>query len=133
MMAGGGYDNADPDQGFATAARVMFDMSPRLGHMAATRRIVHSSDRQELTGLLADRDGLSRSETVSLDAIVDRVGTGDAFAAGIVNGLATGCSRDETVGFATACAQWAHSIPGDFLRASLDDIAALANGGDVRR
>jgi 2-dehydro-3-deoxygluconokinase len=112
----------------------MFGLAPRLKHIAATRRTVHSSSWQDLTGLLADREGLSVSRTIALENIIDRVGTGDAFAAGVVHGLATGMARDATITFAANCAAWAHSVPGDFLRASLADIAALgAGGGDVRR
>jgi 2-dehydro-3-deoxygluconokinase len=134
MMAGGSFGNADPAAGFHAAAQSMFALSSRLKHMAATRREVHSSDRQALTGQLADRDGLSASRTITLENIVDRVGTGDAFAAGVVHGLMTGMERDATIGFAARCAEWAHSVPGDFLRASVEDIAALAaGGGDVRR
>ncbi len=134
MMAGGDYGGGDPAGGFHAAAQTLFALSPRIRHMAATRREVFSSDRQDITGLLADRDGLSVSRTVALENIVDRVGTGDAFAAGIVHGLVTGMDRDATIGFAIACSEWAHSVPGDFLRASVADIAALgAGGGDVRR
>lgn len=134
MIAGGEYGLADPDAGFAAAAQAMFDLCPNLSHMAATRRVVHSSDRQDLTGLLADRDGVSCSNNVHLEAIVDRVGTGDAFAAGIVHGLASGQSRDATIRFATACAEWGHSVPGDFLRATVADIDSLAQGNrDVKR
>lgn len=134
MMAGGDYDLPDPDEGFAAAAKAMFELCPRLQHMAATRRLIVSSDRQDLTGLLADRDGVSRSETRTLEVIVDRVGTGDAFAAGVLHGLITGQARDETVRFATACAEWAHSVPGDFMQASEGDILSLAQGSrDVKR
>jgi 2-dehydro-3-deoxygluconokinase len=134
MMASGDYSAGDPDAGFHAAAQAMFALSPRLRHIAATRRVVHSSDRQDLTGLLADRAGLSVSRTIALEHIVDRVGTGDAFAAGVVHGLVTGMDRDATISFAADCAEWAHSVPGDFLRASLADMAMLgAGGGDVRR
>jgi 2-dehydro-3-deoxygluconokinase len=134
MMAGGDFGAGDPAQGFHAAAQAMFALSPRLGHMAATRREVYSSDRQAMTGLLADRAGLSSSRTIALENIVDRVGTGDAFAAGVVHGLSTQMGRDATIGFAANCAEWAHGVPGDFLRASLHDITAMAAGiGDVRR
>ena len=134
MMAGGDFGAGDPEAGFHAAAQAMFGLAPRLKHIAATRRTVHSSSRQDLTGLLADRDGLSVSRTIALENIIDRVGTGDAFAAGVVHGLATGMARDATITFAANCAAWAHSVPGDFLRTSLADIAALgAGGGDVRR
>lgn len=134
MMVGGDYTKGDPDAGFAAAAEAMFAAAPGLQHMAATRRMVHSSDRQDITALLADRNGSSASETLALDRIVDRVGTGDAFAAGVMHGLLAGHSRDETVRFAAACSNWAHSVPGDFMRASLADIESLVSGsGDVRR
>jgi 2-dehydro-3-deoxygluconokinase len=134
MMAGGDYDDADPDRGFHAAARAMFDLAPGLCHMAATRRELMTTDRQRLTGLVADRQGMSATGTIELEGIVDRVGTGDAFAAGVVHGLLTGLSRDETARFAATCAQWAHSVPGDFLRASLADIAGMASGSvDVKR
>lgn len=134
MMVGGSYASGDPAEGFSAAAEAMFAHSPRIKHMAATRREVFSSDRQNITGLLADREGLSVSPTYALENIVDRVGTGDAFAAGIVHGLITGMGREEGIGFATACSLWAHSVPGDFLRAAPSDVAAMAaGGGDVRR
>jgi 2-dehydro-3-deoxygluconokinase len=134
MMAGGDYAHADPAEGFHAAAQTMFDLSPRLQHLSATRREVRSTDSQRLTGLLADRDGLSVSRTVVLDSIVDRVGTGDAFAAGVLHGLITGMGREATVGFAAGCAEWAHSVPGDFLRASTADISGLGAGAaDVKR
>ena len=133
MMAGGDFSGGDPEAGFHAAAEALFALSPRIRHVAATRRAVHSSDRQDLTGLLADRDGVSVSRTIALENIVDRVGTGDAFAAGVVHALVTGMERDATIAFAASCAEWAHSVAGDFLRASVADIAALGGGGDVRR
>ena len=134
MMVGGDYAAGDPEAGFHAAAQALFALSPRIRHVAATRREVASTERQNLTGLIADRDGVSASETIALEQIVDRVGTGDAFAAGVVHGLLTAMPRAETIHFATACAQWAHSVPGDFLRASLADIAAMGAGArDVRR
>lgn len=133
MMAGGDFSGGDPDAGFDAAAQALFALSPRIRHVAATRRVVHSSERQDLTGLLADRDGVSVSRTIALENIVDRVGTGDAFAAGVVHGLVTGMERAATIAFAASCAEWAHGVTGDFLRASVADIAALGGGGDVRR
>lgn len=133
MMAGGDFSGGDPDAGFHAAAQALFALSPRIRHVAATRRVVHSSERQDLTGLLADREGVSVSRTIALENIVDRVGTGDAFAAGVLHGLVTGMDRAATITFAASCAEWAHGVAGDFLRASVADIAALGGGGDVRR
>lgn len=134
MMTEDSFDHDDPIEGFACAARTMFHLAPSLRYMSATRRELASSDAMAITGLLADREGTSASDTVALEKIVDRVGTGDAFAAGILHGLLVGRSRSETVDFAVRAAEWAHSVPGDFLRASVNDIQSLASGGsDVKR
>lgn len=134
MMTGGEYGQADPAEGFHAAARTMFDLAPRLRFMAATRREIRSSDNQGITCLLSGRDNLFLSRPIELDRIVDRVGTGDAFAAGVLHGLVTGRSPKQTVEFAASCAHWAHSISGDFLRASVADLESIGNGsGDVRR
>lgn len=134
MMVGGIFDQADPDEGFRAAADALFDASPSTVQVAATRRVVHSSDRQDFTALLADRSGCSVSDAMALERIVDRVGTGDAYAAGVLHGQLEGLGRQATVDFAAACALWAHSVRGDFMRATREDIVSLVNGTkDVRR
>lgn len=134
MMTGQRFQHDVPAEGFHAAARAMFAIAPGLRHVAASRRELLDAGRQQYTGLLADRDGLSESETRDLVAIVDRIGTGDAYAAGIVHGLIRGLSRDEAVEFATAAAAWCHSVPGDFLRAGVADVESLLRPvSDVRR
>lgn len=134
MMVGGSFDGADPDQAFHQAAQAMFDFAPNINVMAATRREVASTDRQDMTALVANREGLAVSKTHRLENIVDRVGTGDAFAASVVHGLCAGFPLDRIASFAAACSVWAHSIPGDLIRATLADIEGQeTGGGDVRR
>jgi len=68
--------------------------------------------------------------------IVDRVGGGDSFSAGLIYGLITGMSDQEAVSFAAAASCLKHSIPGDFNLVSVEDVAALAGGnasGRVQR
>lgn len=134
MMTGKRFDAADPAQGFADAAAAMFACCPRLGWMAATRRELLSSDSQRLTGLIAHRDGIATTPTFALDQVVDRIGTGDAFAAGVVHGVDADWPAQGVIDFATAAARLAHAVPGDFLRAGVAEVEALAAGGqDVRR
>lgn len=134
MMLDQRFDACDPDEGFHDAAKAMFAASTSLVYVAATRREIISSESQRLTALLADRNGMTRSPTIALNGIVDRIGTGDAFAAGVMHGLASGHDLTQTIGFAAAAAQWSHGVSGDFLRASVSDIAAMQEGGaDVRR
>lgn len=134
MMLDQTFDAEDPNGGFRNAANAMFAAAPELTHVATTRREIISADSQRLTGLIADRQGLAISPTLALDCIVDRIGTGDAYAAGVVHGLVSRHDLDQTVGFAAAAARWSHGVSGDFLRASVSDINAMQIGtGDVRR
>lgn len=128
------FDDTDGDAGFRTATGAMFASAPGVSHIAATRREIWTANSQSLTGLIASRTHLAISPIIALDDIVDRVGTGDAFAAGVVHGLVNGLALEETVRFATASAQWAHGVSGDFLRASVEDIEAIQHSvGDIRR
>lgn len=134
MMLGGSFGHSDPAKGFEEAAQALFEASPKVRHMAATRREVFSTDRQNITALVASRDELAVSRTVELHSIVDRVGTGDAFAAGVIHGLQSGMPLDRVASFSAACSAWAHSIPGDLMLASVEDIEGQeAGGGDVKR
>lgn len=134
MISGREFNDGDENSQFAAAAKHVFTLSPQVGHVAATRRQIFSSDRHRMTALVADREKLAVTDAVEIEAIVDRVGTGDAFAAGVLHGLSSGFSLDETAEFALACSRWAHSVEGDFMRATLDDIEHLrASQSDVRR
>lgn len=134
LITGKAFTQGDEDRQFEDAANEMFAHSPHIQHVAATRREVLSSDRHKMTALVADRGVLAVSDTADIEGIVDRVGTGDAFAAGILHGLSSNYSLQDTANFALACSRWAHSVEGDFMRATLDDIEHLqADQSDVRR
>lgn len=62
--------------------------------------------------------------------IVDRIGAGDAFAAGIIYALLTGREPQDALRFAVAAGALKHTIPGDFNRVSVDEVDRLA-GGDA--
>ena len=68
--------------------------------------------------------------------MVDRVGTGDAFAGGLVFGLVSGFEPQRAIDFATAAACLKHSIPGDFNIVSREEVEQLVAGdhsGRVQR
>ena len=68
--------------------------------------------------------------------IVDRVGGGDSFAAGLICGLMDGKSGKEALEFAVAASALKHTIPGDFNCVTRNEVLALAGGdgsGRVQR
>lgn len=60
--------------------------------------------------------------------IVDRVGGGDSFGAGLIAAGLLGCGPQETIEFAAAASCLKHSIEGDFNMVSLDEVRKLAAG-----
>lgn len=63
--------------------------------------------------------------------IVDRLGAGDAFAAGLIDGLLAG-DLERGLAQGTAAAALKHSIPGDFAWLTRAEIEAIAQGGGLR-
>lgn len=125
----------EPDP-FAAAARAAFAAFPRLQRMASTIRVQRSVDHHELSARMLTRDGgVHATATCDVGPIVDRIGTGDAFAAGVLHGLLTGCDDARALHFGLAAACLKHSVPGDFNLVDADRIAAFVDGGgfDVRR
>ena len=64
--------------------------------------------------------------------IVDRIGGGDAFAAGLIHGLDVFSSDREALEFALAASCLKHSIPGDFNLVSESEVLALMRGDALR-
>lgn len=68
--------------------------------------------------------------------LVDRIGGGDSFAAGLIYGLVTGRAQADALRFAVAASALKQTIPGDFNRVSVAEVDALAKGdasGRVQR
>jgi len=65
--------------------------------------------------------------------IVDRIGAGDAFAAGLIYGTTTGLGPIESLRFAVAAGALKHTVPGDFNRASVEEVERLARGDESGR
>ena len=68
--------------------------------------------------------------------IVDRIGAGDSFAAGIIYGMLAAKSPDAALRFAVAASALKQTIPGDFNRVSVAEVERLAAGdasGRVQR
>ena len=68
--------------------------------------------------------------------IVDRVGSGDAFAAGLIYGFLTGKSDADALSFGISSACLKHTVQGDFNDVSVEEVERLVSGeisGRVRR
>ncbi|WP_353085957.1 sugar kinase [Stenotrophomonas sp.] len=136
VVLGGEFEQADVRERVDAAAAQAFAAFPRLQWMACTQRTPHNVDNHALGAMLIGRDGTRAvAPTREMIGIVDRIGGGDAFAAGILHGMMRGFAPDAIVRFGLAAGCLKHSIPGDFNPVSEADIMALTGEErfDVRR
>jgi 2-dehydro-3-deoxygluconokinase len=114
------------------AERVL-DTFPNLECQAITLRESRSADVNGWSAVLHDRQTFHQSRRYEIADIIDRVGAGDAFAAGLIHGLLRGNSAAAALEFATAASCLKHSIPGDYNRVSISEVDALVAGAGSGR
>jgi 2-dehydro-3-deoxygluconokinase len=129
VVLGQRFAQGDARQRFHVAAAAAFNTFPSLQRMAATVREQINVDHHRLSALSALRNG-TQHETPrhEVGPIVDRIGTGDAFAAGVLHGILAGMDDDAGLEFGLAAACLKHSVPGDFNPLTEADIHAFAAG-----
>lgn len=120
---------------FRAAGEIALQSFSRLRRIATTVRNQRSVDDHDLSAVLLSREGLRTTRTYSIGRIVDRIGSGDAFAAGILHGVRTQMTDQECVDFGLAAATLKHSIPGDFNLVGIAEVQNLLRetGFTVRR
>jgi 2-dehydro-3-deoxygluconokinase len=106
---------------------------PNLKMLAITLRESKSASHNRWSACLHTRDGFLLSRKYEITHIVDRVGAGDSFAAGLIYGLTQLESPQEALEFAVAASCLKHSIPGDFNRFAAEEVQALIQGGGSGR
>jgi 2-dehydro-3-deoxygluconokinase len=118
---------------YRTVADRVLEEFPNLQKQAITLRESRSADHNGWSAVLRDRSAFFRSRSYEITHIVDRLGGGDAFAAGLIYGLTAYENQQEALEFAVAASCLKHTIPGDFSRVGVDEIEALARGGGSGR
>ena len=118
------------------AERVLKEF-PSLERQVITLRESHSADANGWSACLHNRRDFLVSRRYEISDIVDRVGAGDSFGAGLIYGLLVYSGDDrKALEFATAASCLKHSIAGDFNRVTIGEVEALMKGdasGRVQR
>jgi 2-dehydro-3-deoxygluconokinase len=111
----------------------VLEIYPNLQKVAITLRESHSANYNGWSAVLNNRKDFYVSKKYEIRNIVDRVGGGDAFAAGLIYGLNRLSDDRDALEFAVAASSLAHTIPGDLPLISLDEVKKLAAGSGSGR
>jgi 2-dehydro-3-deoxygluconokinase len=120
----------DPEMFFGMMDGIVKEL-PHVKMVATTLREVHSTNRHDWAAVLWLDGKRYVSPTMQLD-VLDRIGGGDGFAAGLIYGLMAGRSPEEALRLGWAHGALLTTFPGDVTMARLDEVEALAKGGSAR-
>lgn len=132
-------EKSDTDNGillkeaYTDVAKQITDRFP-CSHVAFTLRTSLSADDNKWAGMLyesATKKSFFSKEY--LIHIVDRVGGGDSFAAGLIYALVNSYGQEDVINFAVAASCLKHSIEGDFNRTTKQEVLNLMNSNGSGR
>ncbi len=116
------------EENFRRAASDVFSKFPNLKIAATTLRDVHTASRHSLSAVcFADGEVFKADDYTDVE-VLDRVGSGDAFAAGLIYGLLTGRDIQFSLGCGLANSLLTLTAPGDGSTATLSEIVNLVEG-----
>ncbi|MBW3467985.1 sugar kinase [Arthrospiribacter ruber] len=103
---------------------------PKIKWITKTKRESISASHNKLKGVLWNGNEILQSKTYEITHIVDRIGGGDAFMAGLIYGLLH-FDEEKALEFATAASVLKHGIPGDANLVSENEILDLVHEKNV--
>lgn len=116
------------------AAEAAFAAFPRLERIASTARHIVTDTHHRIAARVDSRASAAQTAEIDVTGIVDRIGTGDAFAAGVLHQWLNGGDDQAMAECGLALAALKHTIPGDLCLVSPSTLAAFSpESGDVRR
>lgn len=131
--------NIDVHAGMLDAAKyedltaTVLSQYPSLKTVAVTLRESHSASCNGWSACMKTRTHFLTSRKYEITNIVDRVGAGDSFSAGLIYGLQQLPDQPKALEFAVAASCLKHSIPGDFNRLTVAEVFSLLNNGGSGR
>ncbi len=137
-VPGTGVPCGEPDtEAYERLAERVKKEFPAVSYVAVTLRESYSADRNGWSAVLSGREEFHVSRRYEISDITDRVGGGDAFAAGLIFGLLEFPGDEKhALEFATAASCLKHSVSGDFNLTTRKEVETLCGGdgtGRVRR
>ena len=112
------------------SAAKMIDAFPNLKIIATTLRDISTASRHDIGGAAFANGKVAKARDLIGVDVLDRIGSGDAFAAGLIYGVLNGEVIEYSLNLGVANAAYALASVGDGSSATLAEIKKLAEGGD---
>lgn len=133
-IAGDAAMHGPPDAAaLADLTAEVVDRYPNLRALALTLRHNDGPDRQRYSACLRQGKDFCVGPAYSMGDIIDPIGAGDAFAAGLIYSLDRKAEARDCLAFASAAGVLKHTIPGDFNRVSAAEVEQLMAGSGLGR
>lgn len=121
------------EAGFKAAAQKLMQEMSNITAVYDKVRTGLSATHQKIVAQAWDGAEYYKTNEIEITDVVDRIGTGDAYAAGLIYGLETGMPIAETLAFANAACALKHTIAGDVNLAAVAEIKEVAQGNTSGR
>ncbi len=115
-------------EAYLSVLKQLQEMFPRAKKVITTLRGSISASHNSWTGVLYDGSELFKAPSYEITHIVDRVGGGDSFMAGLIYGLLTYNNDQDALNFAVAASCLKHTIKGDANLVTIDEVEKLMSG-----
>lgn len=102
-------------------------------YVVSTLRESYSASYNGWKAMIYDGKEFYESKRYEINPIIDRVGGGDSFSAGLIHGLLTKKTQGEALEFAVAASALKHTINGDFNLVSIEEVESLTGGNSNGR
>ncbi len=128
-----GTDFEQDKEGFIAASQKLRQACPSIQKIFDKVRTSLGASHQKIYARMYDGNHYDETGEIDINPVVDRIGTGDAYAAGLIYGLQTGMSDVDALAFANAACALKHTIAGDVNLASVAEIKEVAAGNTSGR
>ncbi|WP_247237192.1 sugar kinase [Telluribacter sp. SYSU D00476] len=126
----------EPGATFEESCQRLHEAFPQVSRVVDTHRTSVSASHNLLRASMWNGNKVLETEDIEINPIIDRVGGGDAFIAGLIHGLLTFNDEQRALEFGVAASALKHTIEGDALVSTEAEVEAIRQGdtsGRIKR
>jgi 2-dehydro-3-deoxygluconokinase len=131
-----GIEKSKNENPFIDSAQKLMQKFPKIQKVVDTQRISLSASHNQISASLWNGQALLKTDNQDITHIIDRIGAGDAFFAGLIYGFLIYQNDQKALAFGICASALKHTIEGDVNLATVEEIESLMAGdksGKIKR